>query len=110
MNKDAVQIQFLTFDGCPLAPAAQEVLEKALVQCGLKGRYEVVDIFDAATPARLLAWGSPTILINGRDVDGQTLDEGACCRIYDTPDKVPVINDIVDAIEHALSDETPSDG
>ena len=57
MNKDAVQIQFLTFDGCPLAPAAQEVLEKALVQCGLKGRYEVVDIFDAATPARLLAWG-----------------------------------------------------
>ena len=81
-------VQFLAFDGCPLADAARANLEQALTDCGISG-YRAVDLLDPATPEDLKGWGSPTILVNGMDVGGQDKGNGVGCRIYPGADKVP---------------------
>jgi hypothetical protein len=82
-------IQFLAFDGCPLADAAAANLRRALSECGISGGYRTIDLLDPETPEDLRGWGSPTILINGADVGGQDKGIGVGCRIYPGVEKVP---------------------
>lgn len=97
-------IQFLYFDGCPLADAAQAVLERALLSCGLqKGHYETVNVLDPKTPEKLARWGSPTILVDGQDVSGHVQGDGVGCRLYNTPDQVPTLEMIATAIKNGLA-------
>jgi hypothetical protein len=99
-SKPTPLIQFLSFDGCPLAGAAQAALERALQICGMdSSQYEPVDVLDPATPSSLTSWGSPTILVNGRDVTGHARGDGVGCRIYDTADKVPAAATIATEIQ-----------
>lgn len=98
-SRSGALIQFLSFDGCPLAAAAQAALEQALQACGRSaGHYELIDVLDPATPESLARWGSPTILVNGEDVSGQAKGDGVSCRIYDTSDQVPTAETIIAAI------------
>jgi len=83
-----LRIQFLAFDGCPLAEAAKKSLDEAVGPLGL-GSYEVIDILDPNTPDELKNWGSPTILVNGRDVTGGKPGNNVGCRVYPGPLKVP---------------------
>lgn len=93
-------IQFLAFDDCPYADTALAVLQNALRSCGLsEDHYEAVNILDPSTPNNLSGWGSPTILVNGRDVSGHAPGDGAGCRLYDTPDQVPTLAMILTAID-----------
>ena len=92
-----VNVQFLTFEGCPLANTARGNLEKALADCGMRG-YEEIDILDPDTPDDLPGWGSPTILVNGVDVSGQPKGNNVSCRIYPGRDRVPSATDIVAGI------------
>jgi len=77
-----MKIQLLSFPGCPNAPAAREALKRALIARGLPPRFVEVDVSDPNTPAPLRAWGSPTILVDGRDVTGAS-PTGPGCRLYD---------------------------
>jgi mercuric ion transport protein len=86
-------IQFLAFEGCPLADAARANLELALSDCGISG-HRTVDILDPETPDELRGWGSPTILIDGIDIGGQDQGNGVGCRIYPGEDKVPSVAEI----------------
>jgi hypothetical protein len=90
-------IQLLIFDGCPLAAAARESLEKALAELQIRG-YEEIDILDPATPQDLRGWGSPTILVNGEDVTGGSKGNNAGCRVYSGPDRVPSASTIMAGI------------
>jgi len=91
------KIQFLAFPGCPLASAARQALEDAIAQLNL-GSYEDVDILDPAAPQDLKGWGSPTILINGKDVTGGKQGDGVGCRVYSGPSKVPDVGTIIAVI------------
>ena len=95
-----IGVQFLAFDGCPLADAARANLEKALADCGMSG-YEEINILDPGTPDDLPAWGSPTILVNGVDVAGQPKGNSVSCRVYPGPDRVPDPASIVTSIKNA---------
>ncbi len=95
-----IQVQFLAFDGCPLAAPARANLEKALADCGMSG-YEDINILDPGTPDDLPGWGSPTILVNGVDVTGQPKDDSVSCRVYPGPDRVPDPASIVTSINSA---------
>lgn len=77
-----MKVQFLSFPSCPNADAAREALRRALIESGLPPRFEEVDVSASGTRARLRAWGSPTILVDGRDVAG-ALPTGPGCRLYD---------------------------
>ena len=94
------KVQLLTFSGCPLADRARESLERALAALGLTG-FEEVDLLDPQVPEDVKAWGSPTILVDGKDVTGSDKPDGLGCRIYPGPDKVPTSDDIVQFMRRA---------
>ena len=92
-------MQLLVFDECPLAPGARTVLERALERVGrARDDYTEVNLLDPATPKELASWGSPTILVDGRDVTGQSRGDAAGCRIYDTASQLPDLEQLIDAL------------
>ena len=102
-HEPVLRIQFLSFDDCPLAAAARSTLERAMAEFGLKD-YESVDVLHPDTPEEMKSWGSPTILINGEDVDEHQMGDGVGCRVYDSEDGVPTQQSIMNAIRKYLSD------
>jgi hypothetical protein len=96
-------IQLLTFKGCPLAPAARESLQKALAELGIP-TYQEVGILDSAAPQHLRLWPSPTILVDGQDVNGGGPADNICCR---TPESVPSTATIVASIRRAKAGPEP---
>lgn len=77
-----MKVQLLSFPGCPNVDAAREMLRSAMASAGIRAPIEEVDTTSPDTPAPLRGWGSPTILIDGRDVGGAEAPTGRSCRIY----------------------------
>ncbi len=77
-----MKIQLLYFDGCPNVEAAAVALKRCMDSAGLTEPVERVDVNASDTPASLQTWGSPTILINGVDVGGDSSSDASCCRLY----------------------------
>lgn len=77
-----MKAQLLYFAGCPNADAARRALAGALSASGLPPRFEEIDVGAPDAPEPLRAWGSPTILVNGRDVGGEAAPTGNSCRLY----------------------------
>lgn len=78
-----MKIQLLHFEGCPNVDAARAALHQALAAEKLDATVEEIDVEAADAPEWAHGWGSPTILIDGHDVMGQTRSSGAsCCRLY----------------------------
>jgi hypothetical protein len=97
------KIQFLHFDGCPLAPAAKVELQAALDSLADSGAFECeeVDLMAEDTPEHLQNWGSPTILVDGRDITGALPGDACGCRVYDRPGSVPSSEEIKAGIERS---------
>ncbi len=91
------KIELLVFANCPLADAARASLKQALAELSITA-YEEIDILDPATPDELRGWGSPTILVGGKDVTGAPKGDGVGCRVYQEPGRVPSLATIVASI------------
>lgn len=78
-----MKIQLLSFPGCPNVEATREALRRALISSGLAPEFEEVDVTAQGVPEPLRNWGSPTVLIDGRDVAGGTAADGESCRTYE---------------------------
>ena len=72
-------------------------LEAALAECGLE-EYEEIDILAAETPDGLREWGSPTILLSGKDITGHPRGDSVSCRVYPGSKGVPDRAEIVAGI------------
>jgi mercuric ion transport protein len=77
-----MKVQLLYFDGCPNVDAARAAVGQALANTGIEARVEELDVNAETTPEALRGWGSPTILINGKDVGGEREATGCSCRMY----------------------------
>lgn len=76
-------VQLLHFEGCPNVDAARTALREALAFEKVDVRVEEIDVEGTDAPEWARGWGSPTILIDGQDVMGQTRSSGSsCCRLY----------------------------
>ena len=80
-------VEVLTFDGCPHAEPALELVERVLAETGVAATVRRIDIpdTDAAEAKRFL--GSPTIRVNGRDIEpgaDAREDYVLSCRVYRT--------------------------
>lgn len=95
----------LVYDvGCPHVDAVRTRLREALGRCGLATQWEEHRIGDADVPARARGYGSPTILVEGRDVTGLAPGADTCCRLYAQGDvQAPAVEDIVAALRSARS-------
>jgi hypothetical protein len=80
-------VEILYFDGCPNHEAARELVRRVSAELGLEPELRLVNIPDEEVARRLRFLGSPTIRVNGRDVDPQTWgrdDYRLSCRVYRT--------------------------
>jgi hypothetical protein len=79
-----VRIQLLWWEGCPSHPEALELLEQVLADRGLKAEIDQREVRTQEEAEELRFPGSPTILVDGRDIDraGAQARPSLTCRIY----------------------------
>ena len=77
-----MRIQLLTFLGGPHTEGARAAVERSLAARGTVAPIEEIDTTSHEAPEPLPGWGSPTILVNGTGVGGESGPSGASCRLY----------------------------
>ncbi len=75
-------VELLYFAGCPNVAPARVQLQQTLIVAGLPARWSEHDVSADDAPLHTRGYGSPTILVNGRDVSGGSPVEGTACRLY----------------------------
>lgn len=86
-----MKIDFLYFDGCPSYKVALRNLEEVIEELGVKAEIERINIEDNEMANEHKFFGSPTIRINGKDVDPsaeETTTYRRGCRIYITEEGI----------------------
>jgi hypothetical protein len=98
-----VKIEVLYFDGCPNHEALLPRLHALLEQAKVASAVDLVEVPDDAAAQTQRFLGSPTLRVDGRDVEpGAELrtDFGLKCRLYRTKDGfagVPLDDWVLDA-------------
>ena len=80
-------VEVLTFAGCPHGEPALELARRVVAETGSDATVRRVDIPDADTAAAERFLGSPSIRVNGRDVEPGVSERGSyllSCRLYRT--------------------------
>ena len=100
------RIELVFFDGCPNARQARENIRAAIETVGLppeQAEWSEWDLMSEATPDAFRRHGSPTVLVDGRDVTGPASGEegtsgtdGMACRADGAPPP-EVIADVIAA-------------
>ncbi len=102
-----MRIQFLWWEGCPSHPKARQRLRQALDELGLEAEIEEIQVLTDEDAERWNFPGSPTILVEGRDIDPQGAQQPArlTCRLYflenGRPSPVPSVGMIKRALQAA---------
>lgn len=89
MSSSATRVEFLWWQGCPSWERALGDLRAAAGEAGIDpAAIELLEIEDEADAERLGFPGSPTIRVNGEDVEPPGKDDpaGLTCRLYRRPD------------------------
>lgn len=82
-----LQIQFLWWEGCSSYSAAWQRLQQVLDELQVSAHLEQIEIKTAQDAERWKFLGSPTILINGKDIDPDTPPAyRLTCRLYFSED------------------------
>jgi hypothetical protein len=79
------RVEILYFDGCPNHAAARALVERVAAELRVEPQIELVDVTDAAAAAQLRFLGSPTVRVDGRDVEPGADERGDfvfSCRVY----------------------------
>ncbi len=82
-----MRIEFLWFDDCPNHDQARALLREVLAERGVEAEIEDINVPDEETGDRVRFPGSPTIRVDGNDVEPGVTDCEDCtprCRIYHT--------------------------
>ena len=87
MTSATTLVEVLAFSGCPNAEPAVELVERVSAELGIDARVERIDVRDAEEASHLRFLGSPSIRVNGRDVEPgaeERTDFVFSCRVYAT--------------------------
>ena len=79
------RVEILYFDGCPNHEPARDLVEQVAAELGLQAQIELVEVPDADTATRLRFLGSPSVRVDGRDVEpgaDERSDFVLSCRVY----------------------------
>ena len=89
--ESTMEVKLLYFEGCPSYQHALENLQAALQEKGITAKVEMLYLTDPQQAEPLYFLGSPTIQVNGIDLEGeQAMQAGAGygCRVYMEDSKV----------------------
>jgi hypothetical protein len=83
-----MKVELFYWEGCPSHPEALELLEAVLAERGIDADVELRRVETDEEAQALHFPGSPTIRVDGRDVDAAGADSRPAlnCRIYYLPD------------------------
>lgn len=79
------RVEILYFEGCPNHEAARELVEHAAEELSIQPRLELIRVADAEAAAELRFLGSPTVRVDGRDVEPGAEERREfvfSCRVY----------------------------
>ena len=98
-----INVEFIYDPACPNVDDARRVLRQALDSVGLEENWQEWDRANPESPDHSRHYGSPTILVNGKDVVGQQPNTGQnCCRVYAKPgggfQGVPPLDAVITAL------------
>ena len=80
------QVVLLFFHGCPHVEEARRNVRAALTSAGVGEQWVEWDLEAPTTPDRFKGFGSPTVLVDGVDVQGGTpATHGTACRMGGAP-------------------------
>lgn len=85
MNQPRVEL--LYFEGCPNHLSAQRLVEQVAAELRLAPTIEFVEVADAEAAVALRFLGSPTVRVDGRDVEpgaDERREFALSCRVYRT--------------------------
>ncbi len=99
-----MNIELVYFEGCPNADAARENLRKACSVLGIEADWKEWDQNGENVPEHINAFGSPSILVEGKDVAGGS---GECCqtkscRVYEGGQNAPGVEIIKIALQENM--------
>ena len=78
-----ITVELIHDRDCPNAEGTRRELRLALESAGLPARWTEWVRQDPGAPSHALRYGSPTVLVNGRDVASVAPSDGlATCRLY----------------------------
>ena len=80
-----MKVQVLYFKGCPNHRPTVELAQEVVADLGLDVEVEEVEVKDAADAQRLRFFGSPSVHVNGVDIDPEACartDYAFGCRKY----------------------------
>lgn len=80
-------VDILSFDGCPNAEPARELVRRVAGELGIKPEIRLVEVSSPEEAERLRFLGSPSIRVDGHDVEPGAEGRGdyaLSCRIYRT--------------------------
>lgn len=80
-----MEIEFLYFEGCPHHEPALQLLKKVMAEEGIVSPVKKIDVVSDSLAQEVRFVGSPSIRVNGRDIDPDGITElgfGRKCRIY----------------------------
>ncbi|NLE52192.1 MAG: DUF2703 domain-containing protein [Chloroflexi bacterium] len=108
-----MKVQFLFWEDCPSHPEAWDRLHDVLRELGVEVEVERIEVTTEEAAQRWHFAGSPTILVNGKDIDAQP-DAPArlTCRLYfhenGRPSPLPSREMIIRAINAARANRNAS--
>lgn len=79
------KVEILYFDGCPNHEGARELVERVAGELGVTASIEMVSVETSDDAQRLRFLGSPTVRVNGRDLEPgaeQRTEYIHACRVY----------------------------
>lgn len=82
MTQKTPRVELVYERTCPNIEATREQLLRAFDEAKLTPHWSEWETGRPETPERVRGYGSPTILVDGEDVAGETGNEAACCRVY----------------------------
>lgn len=84
-----MRIELLWFDDCPNHQIAEDLLREVLDDLDAEATIVRIEVPDEETGNRVCFPGSPTIRVNGKDVESGWEECEDCtprCRVYPTPE------------------------
>ena len=84
-----MKVEFLYFEGCPNHVSAMEMVQRVLARDGIEAQIVSLDVQDVEAATKLRFLGSPSIRVNGVDIEPGRQDDPPFfgCRTYNVQGK-----------------------
>lgn len=97
-------VEILYTAGCPHVASAVKLVQRALAEAGATGSVQTVEVTEDRLQSNRNFAGSPTILVNGQDVE-PAQSTGLACRIYSNGTGCPSLEAVRRALERAMTEQ-----